>query len=171
MYTNSTISSFQFLLPTVFLALGAFTPALCEPTSGATQSRVVSRIIFTPPSEQFKSEVEAAVAALKRAQSRLRENEQAPNSSNHGIYFGLQMGGPAAYTATNLSPRRVFLDFNFDMPNEAQETRTLAGNKAVKMSYWSRDGNGLVWDVTVEVSRWSNELENVALFNRPPHPF
>jgi hypothetical protein len=171
MYNKSSISSFQVLIPTIFLAIGPFTPALCEPTSSTNQSQIVSRIIIAAPSDLVKSEVDFTLAALKRAQNRLRENEQTPGSLNQRVYFGLQMGAPAAYTATSLTPRRVFLDFNFESPFEAQRTRTLAGNKALKLSYSSTSGDSLVWDVIVEISPWSNDLENVTLFNRPPHPF
>jgi hypothetical protein len=115
------------------LIISTSTPALCEPVSAVMQGTAPAPRQYTQLADVLQSEVDAYVSKLKDAQQRLRLSGQSSTMPNQGIYFGLQMGAPAVYDATNLTPRSVFLDFNFATPVEARQTRTLAGSRAIRL--------------------------------------
>lgn len=108
-------------------------------------------------------EAEILISKLKVAQQRLKAGQFQS--------FRLLAGSIASYDQTQISPRRAFLDIDFD---EVWEVKYLPNTNSIGRSFhlsYAPDGLGkLFWDIKVTTGA-SESLELVSMTYRPPAAF
>lgn len=136
--------------------------ALAVATGSGEQSALPKPVPTAERSWSFLSEFKVDSAFL---QSKLAA-AQAGLKRGDPLYFYLLSGAPASYSATNIPPRKVFLEAPFDHP----VGMLIRPQPNVFKMEFARDGNALVTDVTIVLNIYG-ELERVELLQRAPNPF
>ena len=104
------------------------------------------------------SEADLLIGKLRDAQRKLRAGKK--------LYFELLTGGPASYSIIETSPRRAFLDMNFEKPWSIERQPTTGLRQPYELTYFPH----LMWKVNV-VEGQTGELVRVEMLYTAPPPF